>query len=417
MKRILKVVLPLFLILSHGLIAEVRAQEKTVDISGQIRLRGESSDKDFDGATGATDYTLLRTRLNFQFGLLGHVTAYAQLQDSRVYGEEGADGATNTLTSISNVDLSQGYVQIDDLLFPWLAAKFGRLRLNYGAQRLIGANEFSNVGRSFDGVVVMLTFENFQIDLIHSTLYESSQAPDTLDGDQQLTGVWMTFNQAKSSLFHLYVLTDQDWRQNAAGDPRLNRATLGGRYENTMANWGLEMEANLQTGVMDFDRDILALYMSGALSYHFAGSSKPQLAIGVDYLSGDKADTEAYECFNTLFPARHKHFGYMDYFLNIPTDTRQLGLIDMMAKARLSPRQKFRLEGDLHFFRLSQDAGLSDGLSTDLGTELDMAFGYDYCPSVNFTLGGAAFLPGQVMKEWYGQDLSFWFYAQTTVNF
>ncbi|MBN1465194.1 alginate export family protein, partial [candidate division KSB1 bacterium] len=276
---------------------------------------------------------------------------------------------------------------------------------------------FSNVGRAFDGGVVMLTFKDFRIDLIHSTLYESSQAPDTIDGDQQLTGVWMTFSRAQSSVFHLYALTDQDLRQNRAGDVRLNRATLGGRYENTTANWSMEMEANLQTGVMDFDRTILALYASGALTYHFAGRGEPRLGIGVDYLSGDKADTDAYECFNTLFPARHKHFGYMDYFLNIPTDTRQLGLIDMMATARLSPQQKWHLQGDLHFFQLSREAGLSDGLSRDLGAELDLGFSYDYSQAVNFTFGGAAFLPGQVMQEWYGQDLSFWSYVQTTVNF
>lgn len=402
---------------NFALVAAEQAQEKTFDLSGQIRLRGETDDKDFDNTTKAIDYSLLRTRLNVKFNLTDHVTAFAQLQDSRIYGEEGADGATSTLTSIKNVDLSQGYVQIDQLFFPWLAYKFGRMRLNYGAQRLLGVNEFSNVGRAFDASVVMLTFEKLQIDLIQSILHESLQAPDTSKGDQILSGFWLKFPLQASNL-NLYSLIDQDLRQNPAGEIRFNRVTTGGRFEGKVNAFDVQIESNLQVGKMDFITDIFATYLSGALGYTFSTNSKPQLTIGVDYLSGDKPETNRYECFNIRYHAKHRYFGYMDYFTDIPRQTRDLGLTDYILKAKISPLEKLRLEGDLHVFQLSKKTTLkNNSLARDLGTELDLTFIYDYAKSVNFTFGGSAFLPGQVFKEWKGQDPSFWFYAQTTVNF
>lgn len=393
------------------------AQEKVVDISGQIRLRGENSDKDFDDSTDNIDYTLLRTRLNFKFTPAEHVTAFAQLQDSRTFGEEGPDG-TSTLASLRNVDLHQGYVHIDKLFVPWLGLKLGRMPFNYGAQRLLGVNEFSNIGRSFDGSLLMIKVKNVQFDLLQSILHESLSAPDTVTGDQTLAGFWMKWSCRPSSILNVYALFDRDLQVNAADQLTFDRRTIGSRFDGKLKSVNLEIEANLQTGTMDFTRDILALYVSGALAYPLPTRRPSQLSVGVDYLSGDKSDTEQYECFNTLYPAKHRHFGYMDYFTDIPRHTQNLGLTDYMVKAKFSPVEKLGLEGDMHFFRLSQDAALENNIKArDLGSELDLAVIFEYAKSVNFTFGGSMFVPGEVFKEWKGQDPSFWFFAHTVVNF
>lgn len=393
-------------------------QEKVVDMSGQIRLRGENSDKDFDNSTDKIDYTLLRTRLNFEFSPSEHVTAFAQLQDSRTFGEEGMDG-TSTLASLRNVDLHQGYVQIDELFFPWMSLKLGRMAfINYGTQRLLGVNEFSNIGRAFDGSILAFKFENVQFDVLQSILHESLSAPDTSAGDQTLAGLWMKWACRTNFTFNLYALFDRDLQVNAADQLFFDRRTIGSRFDGKMKNFNLEIEANVQTGTMDFTRDILAMYVSGALGYQLPTRVPSQLLVGIDYLSGDKPGTEKYECFNTLYPAKHKYFGYMDYFTDIPRHTQNLGLTDIMLKAKLSPMTKLHLQSDMHLFQLSQSAELQDGSSSkDLGAELDLILVYDYAESVNFTCGGSMFLPGQVFKEWKGDDPSFWFFAQTAVNF
>lgn len=413
-------ILSICLILALGFVLTVSAQneERKFDASGQLRLRGETDGKDFNNDTEEIDFTLMRTRLNLKFSYTDKLVVFAQLQDSRTFGEENVDGQAATLTSIRNVDLHQGYFQINRLFFPWLNYKFGRMELSYGAQRLIGVNQWSNIGRTFNASVMTLKFNAVQIDFIGSTLSESFQAPDTLKGDQVLNGVWLKYNRPKSFNLNLYVLTDENKQQNADKDSKFLRSTVGTRVESKFSQLNLEAEANLQAGKTSFTQDVLAFYLSGALSFDFDPDGKTQVGLGVDYLTGDKPGTDKYECFNTLYAARHKFFGYMDYFTDIPKHTRNLGLTDLIARAKFSPFEKMSLAGDLHYFRLSESAKLKDGTSSqELGTELDLTFGYDYMKNVNFTLGTSVFVPAQVFEEWKGKDPSFWIYAQTTVNF
>lgn len=408
----------LMLLLSLVTLVDAQSNDRKFEASGQLRLRSETDNKDFDNDTGAIDFTLMRTRLNLKFSYSDKLVVFAQLQDSRTFGEEGQDAATSTLTSLRNIDLHQGYFQIHRLFFPWLNYKFGRLELAYGAQRLIGLNDWNNVGRAFNGSVMTLSFKTVQIDFIESTLVESFQAPDTLNGDQTLSGIWMKIQRPGSPLLNFYVLTDEDKQKNTEDASRFQRSTVGARIENKWQRLQLEAEANLQAGKINFTQDILAWYLSGLLRFDFDEHSKNQFWLGADYLSGDNSNTEKYECFNTLYPARHKFFGYMDYFTDIPRHTRNLGLTDLMVKAKYSPHEKISLAGDFHYFRLAQSAVLSDGsASKELGAEFDFTFSFDYLKNLNFTLGSSVFIPNQVFKEWKGDDPSFWVYGQTTVNF
>lgn len=406
----------LLLILQAAISAQT--EERKLDITGQIRMRGETDGKDFNNDTDPNDYTLLRSRLNLKFSYSDKLVAFAQLQDSRTFGEEGADGVTGTLTSLKNIDLHEGYVQINRLFFPWLSYKFGRMALKYDTQRLIGVNEFSNIGRSFNGSIVTLSFTKVRIDLLNMTLYESGRAPDLTDGDQNLSGIWLKINNPALKNFNIYALTDEDRQKDADDNYKIQRATVGTQFRKEWSPVHLEAELNLQTGKMDYKADIFAYYFSGALGFDLAKNQKSTLSLGIDYVSGDKSSTDKYECFNTLYPAKHRYFGSMDYFTDIPKHTRNLGLTDLMANLKIETFDKIKLAADVHYFRLSQRAILEDASSSkELGAEIDLTFGFDYSKNVNFTFGTSFFFPGKVFKEWKGTDPSFWFYGQTSVSF
>ncbi len=419
MKKLSSAVI-LFLILSLSVAATsyTQTEDRTFDASGQLRLRSETDNKDFNNDTGQIDFTLMRTRLNLKFTYSDKLIVFAQLQDSRTFGQEGDDGAAATLTSIKNIDLHQGYFQIDRLFFPWLNYKFGRMELAYGAQRLIGLNNWSNIGRAFNGSVMSLNFKTVQVDFIESTLAESFQAPDTLNGDQRLSAIWLTIRRPDSPQFHFYIISDEDQQKNWSDESKLNRSTIGTRLENKWDRLNLEAEADLQLGKVNFTQDIFAFYLTAALNFHLDAEGKNQIQLGADYVSGDKPDTKKYECFNTLYASRHAFFGSMDYFTDIPKHTRNLGLTDFMVKGKASPSEKIMFGGDLHYFRLSQSALLRDGSSSkELGFEFDFTFSFDYLKNLNFTAGSSVFIPNKVFKEWKGNDPSFWFFAQTRVNF
>ena len=60
--------------------------ETEVDVSGQIRIRGEFDDKSFDTAKTFSDYHLMRTRVNISAKASDNATGFIQFQDSRVLG-------------------------------------------------------------------------------------------------------------------------------------------------------------------------------------------------------------------------------------------------------------------------------------------------------------------------------------------
>ncbi len=113
MKHLSKIIsICLTLVLCFFLTVSAQNEERKFDASGQLRLRGETDDKDFNNDTQEYDFTLMRTRLNLKFGYSDKLVVFAQLQDSRTFGKESSEGAAATLASISNVDLHQGYFQI-----------------------------------------------------------------------------------------------------------------------------------------------------------------------------------------------------------------------------------------------------------------------------------------------------------------
>ena len=122
-----------------------------ITFSGEIRSRTEW---DAPGGAAAADvFTLLRSRFGARVDPVRGVSVVLQLQDSRVLGTEG-----NRVSSTVDVfDLHQGYLQ---LVTPWrgseVGLRAGRQEIALGNERLVGAVNWSNTGRVFDGARVML---------------------------------------------------------------------------------------------------------------------------------------------------------------------------------------------------------------------------------------------------------------------
>lgn len=419
MKRVeIIFILLLVLILVDSLMLFAQPDNKKLEISGQIRMRSEGDDRDFNTDAEGYSYSYLRNRVNVKGMYSDKVIGFIQLQDSRLFGAEDTTGATSTLKNTSNVDMRLGYVQVNRIFWKWLNYKFGRMEFVYGAERLLGSNPWSNVSRSFDGSVLSLNFDRAQIDLINVTLYESNIAADTTNGDNALTGIWANFKLSENKSLDFYVLNDNDQEINADDKIKLQRITLGSHFKGKIGKFDVETEFDFQTGKMNYTRDISAFYFTSAIGYTFPVFLKPGVTVGYDYISGDKSDTEEYECFNTLYPANHRFWGYMDYFKDMPKNTRNLGVNDLMVKTKFKLHKNLSLKIDGHYFQLSESAVLkNDSMSSNLGSEVDLTLDFDYCESVQFKLGGSFFVPGDVFKEWKGEDPAFWGFSQVTMNF
>ena len=133
------------------------AEGKVVfDVQERLRWEVRNNNFDFnDGVNAPTDdnWLLQRFRLGVAIKPTDWLKIYAQAQDSReinsdrpdfpgLLGAEGDDA----------FDLRQGYIEIGNPKeFP-LTLKAGRQILSYGDERVIGAFDWNNIGRTFDAV-------------------------------------------------------------------------------------------------------------------------------------------------------------------------------------------------------------------------------------------------------------------------
>lgn len=344
------------------------AQE--VDLEAQVRPRYEYRNP-LDG--GREDFASMRVRLGLTAALEGDVRLHVQIQDVRLWGEEG-----NTLGDFSadNLDLHQGYVEIGRPDDSGYSVRMGRQEAGLGGERLIGAVGWTQQGRAFDGVRLSARREEGTLDLIGFKTAENLAA-DHVD-DSELVGVYAALNVHPGSTLEPYALHVRE-----TGETATRETTVGARLVGTSGRWRWRFEGSRQFGERG-DRDVSAFMLGGRVGAAF-DEGRSELTLWYDLLSGDQdLQDDEVKVFNTLFATNHKFYGFADLFLDIPTHTAGHGLQDAAAKASVSATEAFTLGADMHSFRLAQRGELASGR---LAEELDLTVRYRHSPHVTVTGG------------------------------
>ncbi len=385
---------------------------KKWSFSGQIRHRLEINGKDFIDSTARSNAHYLRTRFNAAFKPYRNVKIFLQLQDSRTFGEE-----TSTLKdgSADNLDLHQAYFQIDYLFGLPLQLKVGRMEAIYGPQRLIGAVGWHNIGRSFDGIRFSYSGP-LKVDFFHFVELEANNSGN--EGDKFFRGIYADYQLNSMLDIQPFAL-----HQLSVPDSNLNRRTLGFYSHGKVAGVKYEIEFALQNGTYNPDSVSQSIDAKmWAVNAVYPLKMLPmglRLLGGLDFISGDdNLGDNTYKAFNTLYATNHKYYGFMDYFLDLPKHTWQLGLNDLHFGAGLKPISNSDVSFMYHIFSADQNYTLASGTSsTDFGKELDLTFKYRYNRNVLFVGGASFFTPGDIFQEKKGADQADWYYLMTIVNF
>lgn len=140
-----------------------------------VRLRPESRGNfDFDKKTDdQAEYVGQKIQFGFEKDFFDDMSANVVVQDSRVWG-----GQPGSKTGVSTANDSTS--ESTDLRIGWLEmrslgpfdVRVGRQVFRLGEERLVGAAEWGNVGRSFDGFSVRTTNSFYTGQLIGSVLSE-----------------------------------------------------------------------------------------------------------------------------------------------------------------------------------------------------------------------------------------------------
>ncbi|HEX6693377.1 MAG TPA: alginate export family protein [Longimicrobiales bacterium] len=311
-----------------------------VDVGGQVRPRTEGR-----AGSGPDDaFTSMRSRVSVNAALSTSTRAFVQLQDVRLWGEE-----VSTTASLNRIDLHQAFIDVgrDSSLF---AARVGRQEASFGEERLVGALDWVQSGRAFDGARVRLNAGSSTLNVMGFQIADAGAGVP----DERFYGLYYTLKPAAAAAVELYGL------HNRGGTSELEQTTLGGRLAAAYGPLSYRVESAWQGGSRATS-DVNAYLVAGTVGLNV--TSHARVSLWYDRLSGDDEPLDGtVRVFDTLYGTNHKFYGLADIFTNIPVHTAGLGLQDAALKLSCAVLSTTDAAVELHHMRAAADIPLvSDG--------------------------------------------------------
>jgi hypothetical protein len=368
-------------------------------LSGEFRARVEGR-TGFSFVPDNNDaYGLFRTRINVELIPLPWLDVFAQAQDAHAVGYHN----NLPLATIEDpLDLRQAYIRFGKPK-GWVKFTVGRQLLSYGAQRLIGPLDWTNVSRSFDAAKLELGTDDYKVDLFASSVVVNNPA-DAIDhsvAGHNLHGAYGSLKKiVPYTVFEPYVLWKTGGLSEFSGGFRLASAPnidalQGFDYSLEMIRqWG-------HTGVLNRDSYAGAIVAGKTLPvpWRLRFSGEYDLASGNRNPSGKTIGT-----FDQLYPTNHLFYGALDIigWENMrqarvgadvkPTKKLQFNL-DYRWDSLDSPRDN--LYAATGTISVKPKAG---NTATGVGTELDFTTQWNATPVWKIGAGVGHLFPGEFLK-------------------
>ncbi len=371
-------------------------------IEAEYRLRSELRDGYkalSDDNTDPAFITLQRTRLNFDYKT-DKLTAYLSLQDGRVWGD------TKWGTDSPGVGIHQAYVKYK--MTEKIAIKLGRQEITYDKNRLMGVKNWGNTPLVHDAAILQYNNQDkTKADLVigyNNDKDKNFESDYTVDMYKYLT-VLRLYNKFSDQL-NLSFLTIIDGNQATASYRTVYARGTSGLYASlSINNITVDAMAYYQYGKSGTGNNISACFFHLKPTLKISDNTK--LSAGIDYMSGDNEldNNNKTNSFSTVFGDGHGYFGYMDYFTNIPSHTKNGGLNDIFLQANQTINNKITLSGAFHNFMLSNN--ILDASSTPtnpvaakkhLGIEIDAVLAYKFYTNSTLSVGYSALVAQKTME-------------------
>src|SRR5437867_36472 len=207
-------------------------------IGGEARIRYEGRNNASLNSNNSNESAgSHRIRVNVGYDLTPDVSFFAQIQDARIWGSEGAGAATTggqAAVSSANqnstgFDIHQAYIQLKNVLVPGLSAKIDRQEIFFGDHRLFGNFNWSQIGNSFDGVRLTHSMPIADVDLFwariddtettganNGVIFNTSGSLTKGTYDQNIYGLYVTLKAVPNWTLEPYYFLLQDTRNALA---------------------------------------------------------------------------------------------------------------------------------------------------------------------------------------------------------
>ena len=399
--------------------ADLMSQDNYFKILAQYRVRSELRDGYRTLQTDSSDLAFFigqRARLILDYSS-GNIQFYSSIQDSRTWGDE------EQKRDIGGLQVNELWSEIK--LKNNFSIKMGRQELVYDDHRLLGNLDWANLTISHDALLLKYSNNANKIKWHIGAAYNQSGEPIfgtnyTLK-NYKLLGFSYVKKEFKKghTMSGLAIINGLNSTVESADNLKATY-TIGPLYNYNNNGWKAVVGAYYQGGKTENNLAQNA-YMLNVYGEHKI--KKIILGLGMDYLSGNKDDTNLTadnHSFNTLYATNHKFYGYMDYFLAIPTDTKQRGLMDGHGRIGAAFNNKLSSSLDIHYFLLANEYKLANAtIDKPLGLEADLIIDFKPSPILHLQ-GGLSILAAkdnmEYLKGGNSDNLNTWAYVMVKIS-
>ncbi|AZQ62635.1 hypothetical protein EI427_10410 [Flammeovirga pectinis] len=385
----------------------VQAQDFSIDAqlkpryehrNGFNQLRPSNGDAD-----RAADFVSQRARIRMLFNDKSNKFRFGfSAQDVRTWGEIGNFANKDN----GNFSIHEAWGEL--LFTEEFSVKAGRQEISYDDQRIFGAVDWAQQGRSHDAAV----FKYEKAFKLHagvaiSATGETPYYNPGVNNYKALQYLWFNkkFDQLSISALFLNNGVEQDVAGNQTSMPAdfetIYSQTLGAHGEWRPGKFGLNASFYYQMGAVGAGKTDLNAY-NALVEVLFQASEGLSLNIGGEILSGtDATATDGVNrTFNPLYGTNHKFNGHMDYFyVGGASRLPQGGLTDIYLGATYKMNE-WKFYGKVHSFQSS--AVIVDGtgaeVGNNLGTELDLNANYKFNDYISIQGGWSAMFATESMQ-------------------
>lgn len=408
-------------------------------LTGEIRPRFEyrhGYQLPADTLQKSAQFLQQRTRLSFGYKTDKYKIRIT-LQDVRVWGSQSQLNSYD----VNTFGIHEGWAEYN--FTKKISMKLGRQELSYDDQRIIGAVDWTQQGRSHDAFVLKFTDSTFAAHAgfaYNQDKVTSSAANYTVAGSyKEMQYIWLN-KQIKSLNISLLALNVGQQSPVSINSTRYI-TTAGTRMEYKTKplfaglNFYYQAGDDVTLNSKAEPKKVNALLAGFDMGYTL--KEKFTIGLGYEYQSGQsqtdtsKAYKDVNHAFNPVFGTNHKFNGYMDYFY-VGNHLNNVGLQDIIFRLKYKT-EKWNVALDAHEFMAAADVldskelaktGNYTAMNSTLGTELDLTFGYTLPGGINVVAGYSHFLPTETLgviknvKNWQGNgrtdQTSNWAYVMIT---
>lgn len=368
-------------------------------LSGEFRPRLEYRDGYQQLKTEGTDAALVisqRTRLTADFQQ-DWLQTRVSFQDIRLWGSDNVITSTGMFGNSNSQALFEAWVGLSFLSNSSL--RIGRQEFDYDDSRILSGRNWNNNGLSYDALLYQYAREGWELDvaLSYNNTNNNRFGNDFPDGRMRTLNFLRLNRQFNPHFSSSIIAIGSGFMREGTTETLYMKGTYGLNLVYKKDAFDVFSSFYYQNGKHRDGVDVSAWNLNAEAKYRLERLS---LKAGFSLISGENPDNSSSNAFDLLYGARHKYYGHMDYFNNLPVATRGGGLNDIYAGLGFKLSSKTTLLVDYHHFSLNRSVpeDANEMLDRPLGSELDFGLNFRLGNAVNLRGGYGVMLPTETLE-------------------